>query len=78
VQFDRQISVTVYKGKRSGSASTRQFDDASLKQVVADAEAAAAKARESQDAPVLTGPQEYIPVDAVLPSAVNFGPAERA
>ena len=30
VQFDRQVSVTVYKGARSGSASTRQFDDASL------------------------------------------------
>ncbi len=40
VQFDRQVSVTVYKGARSGSASTRQFDDASLKQIVDEAQGA--------------------------------------
>ena len=51
VQFDRQVSVTVYKGTRSGSASTRQFDDASLKQIVDEAQAAAEKApRESRPA----------------------------
>jgi predicted Zn-dependent protease len=79
VQFDRQVSVTVYLGTRAGSASTRQFDDASLKQMVAEATAAAEKAREQADMqPLIEGPQEYEPVDAVLPSAVNFGPAERA
>ncbi len=79
VQFDRQLTVTVYKGTRTGSASTRQFDDASLKQTVDDATATADKARENPNLPPLTeGPQEYIPVDAALPSGVNFGPAERA
>ena len=28
--------------------------------------------------PLLVGPQDYVPVDAALPSGVNFGPAERA
>jgi predicted Zn-dependent protease len=79
VQFDRQLTVTVYKGTRAGSASTRQFDDGSLKQFVEDAGAAAEKARENPNLPRLTeGPQEYIPVNAVLPSGANFGPAERA
>jgi predicted Zn-dependent protease len=78
VQFDRQVSVTVYQGTRSGSASSRQFDDASLQQMVDDAMAAAEKGRENPEMQPLLGPQEYIPVDAALPSGVNFGPAERA
>jgi predicted Zn-dependent protease len=79
VQFDRQVTVTISRGARAGSASTRQFDDASLKQMVDEAGAAADKARESQNqSPIVEGPQEYLPVDAALPSGVNFGPAERA
>src|SRR5687767_6928960 len=58
VQFDRQVSVTIHKGARSASASTRQFDDASLKQMVDDASATAEKARENPNAQPLTeGPQ---------------------
>ena len=78
VQFDRQVTVTVYHGTRSGSASTRQFDDASLQEMVKNAVEAAEKGRENPDRPPLVGPQEYEPVDAALPSAVNFGAAERA
>ena len=79
VQFDRQVSVTVYKGTRAGTASTRQFDDASLKQMVDEAQAAAEKARENPEMlPLIEGPQDYIDVDAALPSGINFGPAERA
>jgi predicted Zn-dependent protease len=78
VQFDRQVSVTVYQGTRSGSASTRQFDDASLEQMVKDAMASAEKGRENPNIQPLLGPQKYVDVDAALPSAVNFGPAERA
>lgn len=77
VQFDRQVSVTVYQGNKSGSASTRQFDDASLQLVVNEAMAAAEKGREAPEPPTLLGPQDYIPVDAALPSGVAFGPAER-
>jgi predicted Zn-dependent protease len=78
VQYDRQVSVTIYKGTRAGSAGTRQFDDASLQQMVNEAQAAAEKARENPNLTPLTDPQDYIPVDAALPSGVNFGPAERA
>ena len=78
VQFDRQVSVTVYQGSRSGSASTRQFDDASLEEMVKNAMGAAEKGRENPNLQPLVGLQEYEPVDAALPSAVNFGPAERA
>ena len=78
VQFDRQISVTVYRGTRSGSANTRQFDDASLRMMVDEAMAAAEKGRENPDMEPLLGPQEYEPVDAALPAGIGFGPAERA
>ena len=79
VQFDQQVTLTLYKGSRLGSASTRQFDDASLKQTVEEATSAIERARETPNIPSLTeGPQDYIPVDAALPNAVNFGPAERA
>jgi len=78
VQFDRQLSVTVYQGTRSGSANTRQFDDGSLEAMVKDAMAAVEKGRENPNLQPLLGPQKYVDVDAALPSAVNFGPAERA
>ena len=79
VQFDRQVSIAIHLGNKVGSASTRQFDDDSLKVAVAEATAAAEKARESPDTlPIIEGPQDYVEVDAVLPASVNFGPAERA
>ena len=79
VQFDRQVSVAVYRGSRTGSASTRQFDDGSLKEMVANAMSTAERAREDPDMlPPVEGPQDYIPVDAALPAGVSFGPLERA
>ena len=78
VQFDRNVSVTVHLGARSATATTREFDDASLQEMVQDAQKRAETARENPDAmPLIEGPQEYIVVDAALPSGVNFGPAER-
>jgi predicted Zn-dependent protease len=79
VQFDRNVSVTVYYGSRSATASTREFDDASLKTMIEDAQKRAQEARENPETlPLVEGPQDYIQVDAALPSGVNFGPAERA
>ena len=79
VQFDRNVSVTINLGARSGSASARELDDASLQKMVEEARANAEKARENPDAtPLVEGPQDYVKVDAALPSGVNFGPAERA
>ena len=78
VQFDRQVSISVRQGNKVGTASTRQFDDASLQQMVNEAMAAAEKGRENANLQPLLGAQQYVPVEAALPAGVNFGPAERA
>jgi predicted Zn-dependent protease len=79
VQFDRNVSVTIFFGSRSATASTREFDDASLKTMVEDARKRAQEARENPEAlPLVEGPQDYAQVEAALPSGINFGPAERA
>jgi predicted Zn-dependent protease len=78
VQFDQSLTVTVYQGGKAGSSTTREFDDEALKEMVDDAHKKAEAAKPAPDAqPLVSGPQDYIPVDAVLPSGVNFGPAER-
>jgi len=79
VQFDQQLSVTIRVGNKSGSASTREFDDDSLRAMVEDATNAAKAGRENPSlAPLVKGPQDYLPVDAALPAMVDFGPGERA
>ncbi|MEX2270275.1 MAG: TldD/PmbA family protein [Vicinamibacterales bacterium] len=78
VQHNQQVSITVYPGQRRGTASTRDFTDAGLKLAVDEAMKRASTARETQNAPELLGPQQYIPVDAALPAAITFGPLERA
>jgi predicted Zn-dependent protease len=79
VQLDQQLSVTVRLGQKTGSASTREFDDDSLKAMVEEATDAAKAARDNPNLQPLTkGPQDYMPVDAALPPMVNFGPGERA
>jgi predicted Zn-dependent protease len=79
VQLDQQLTVTVRLGQKSGSASTREFDDDSLKAMVDEATEAAKAARDNPNLQPLTkGPQDYIPVDAALSPMVNFGPGERA
>ena len=37
VQFDRTVAITVHAGGKSGTATVRDFDDATLKQAIADA-----------------------------------------
>ena len=78
VQYDRQLTVTVRLGQKSGSADTRDFSDAGLKTMVDEALSEARQARDNPNLPELLGPQEYIPVDAALPDLVKFGPGERA
>src|SRR6185436_4508989 len=51
----------------------------SLKAAVDEAQEAAQKARDNPNlATLVKGPQEYVPVDAVVPATVDFGPGERA
>ena len=78
VQYDRQLTVTVRLGQKSGTAETRDFSDAGLKTMVDEALSEARQARDNPNLSELLGPQEYIPVEAALPDLVNFGPGERA
>jgi predicted Zn-dependent protease len=79
VQFDRTVTITAHYGAKSASVTARDLDDAALKEAVEEAQKRAQAAREDKDAlPLVEGPQEYETVDAVLPSVVSYGPAERA
>lgn len=78
VQYDRQLTTTVRVGQKTGTANTRDFSDAGLKAMIDEASANAQAANDSPNLPELLGPQDYVAVDSALPSAVNFGPAERA
>jgi predicted Zn-dependent protease len=79
IQFDQQLSITVRVGQKSGNATTREFDDESLKSAIDEAMGAAQKARENPNLPPLVkGPQDYVAVDAALPRTADFGPGDRA
>jgi len=79
VQFDQQLSLTVRAGQKTGNATTREFDEESLKSAIDEAMGAAQKARENPNLPPLAkGAQDYVPVDAALPKTIEFGPGERA
>ena len=66
VQYDQQLTVTVRHGEKQGAASTREFDDESLKAMIDEAQETAAQARDNANLPPLVkGPRDYITVDAV-------------
>src|SRR4051812_46831295 len=78
VQYDRQVTVNVRIGQKTGSANTRDFSDAGLKAMADEAVGEAQQAQDSPNLPELLGAQDYIPVDAALPDVVNYGPGQRA
>src|SRR6476469_6621849 len=79
VQYDQQLTLTVRHGEKQGAASTREFDDESLKAMVDEAQDTAAKARDNANLPPLVkGQQDYVKVDAVEQKTADFGPGERA
>lgn len=78
IQYDRQLTITVRQGGRLGNAFTRDFSDTGLREAVDAAIADAKSAPENPSLPEWLGAQDYIPMDAALPSGVNFGPLERA
>jgi predicted Zn-dependent protease len=78
VQYDREVTVTVRLGQKTGNADTRDLTDSGLRAMIDEAMAEAREAEDQDDLPELLGPQQYMPVDATLPGLVNFGPAERA
>ena len=78
VQFDRQLTITVRIGQKTANVSTRDFSDTALQASVNEAIEDAKGRPDSPSLPELLGAQTYVPVDAALPSGVNFGPRERA
>ena len=79
VEHDQQAQITVYYGQKSASTSTHQFDDASLKAAIDQVQELAKRKPDNPEMMLpVKPPQEYMKVEAALPSAVNFGPAERA
>ena len=79
VEHDQEVQITVYYGQKTASATTHQFDDDSLKRTIEAVQALARRKPDNPEAmPPVSGPQPYVDIDAALPSAVNFGPAERA
>src|SRR5262245_46858447 len=79
VEHDQSVAITVYYGQKAATTSTHQFDDASLASAIAQAQELAKRRPDNPELmPLVKPPQDYLPIDAALPSAVDFGPAERA
>ncbi|MEA3246165.1 MAG: DNA gyrase modulator, partial [Gemmatimonadota bacterium] len=78
IQYDRNATVTVRKGQKVGTGSTRDWTDAGLKKAVDEAVKDADEAEDSRSLPALLGAQEYIAMDGALPAGIGYGPAERA
>src|SRR5436305_14142821 len=79
VEHDQEVLITVYYGEKSATTSTHQFDDGSLKSAIEQAQELAKRRPDNPELmPLVKPPQDYLPIDAAQPSAVAFGPAERA
>ena len=79
IEHDQEVSITVRYGNKSASATTHQADDESLKRTIESVQALAKRKPDNPELmPLVKPPQNYIEVDAALPSATSFGPAERA
>jgi predicted Zn-dependent protease len=79
VEHDQECTITVRYGQKSASTTVHQFDDESLKRAIGEAQTLAKQRPDNPELmPLVKPPQDYVPVEAALPAAVNFGPAERA
>jgi predicted Zn-dependent protease len=79
IEHDQEVTITVRYGQKTANATTHQTDDDSLKGTIDAVQALARRKPENPELmPLVKPPQNYIEIDAALPSAVNFGPAERA
>ena len=79
IEHDQEISIIVRYGNKAASATTHQTDDESLQRTIEGVQALAKRKPDNPELmPLVKPPQNYVEIDAALPSAVNFGPAERA
>ena len=79
IEHDQEVQISVHYGQKAASATTHQFDDDSLKRTIDAVQALARRKPDNPEVmPLVAPPQPYLEIDAALPSAVNFGPTERA
>ena len=79
IEHDQEVTITVRYGQKTANATTHQTDDDSLKRTIDAVQALARRKPENPELmPLVKPPQNYIEIDAAQPSAVNFGPGERA
>jgi predicted Zn-dependent protease len=79
IEHDQAAQITVRFGQKSATATTHQFDDDTLKRTIERAQMLARRKPDNPELmPLVKPPLSYVEIDAALPSAVNFGPAERA
>ena len=72
------IAITASFGKRSGTVTASQFDDASLQRALRNAEEIARVSPENPEAMPFLGPQTYSPVNAYFDDAATASPEWRA
>ncbi len=72
------LAITASFGKRSGTVTTAQFDDASLQRALRNAEEIARVSPENPEAMPFLGPQTYSPVKAYFDDAANASAEWRA
>lgn len=77
-ETNRNLTVLSSFGKRSGTASINEFDDASLEKVVRRAEELAKLAPENPEFVSILGPQQYGESTAFFDSTANINPEFRA
>jgi predicted Zn-dependent protease len=72
------LAITSSFGKRAGTVTTAQFDNASLERALRSAEEIAKVSPENPEAMPALGPQTYSPVNAYFDDAANASPEWRA
>jgi predicted Zn-dependent protease len=75
---ERQFSVTVWMDKRQGSASGTEFDEASLRRAVEQAEHLAKLSPVDVEYLPTLGPQKYKPVKGFVSKTAGLSPSWRA
>lgn len=78
VVSNASLAVTASYGRRVGSATINEFDDAALARVVRSAEDTARLAPESPEFMPALGPQTYRPTETFVQATADITPAQRA
>jgi predicted Zn-dependent protease len=75
---DLSLAVTAVYGKKSGTSTINEFDDASLEKTVRRAEEIARLAPDNPEYVPMLGPQKYLDINSYSESTANINPEYRA